>query len=152
MSWGNIVGINGGIWTVDRPALTSQHTWYLSFILHRQHFQISNFTPKNWLKTPQSTKKCPWKVKYMQFLYSIWKSLHLPEYFYTGMVPVTIIRLSENIFKIVFAGRETQLRWPSLNHQCTSMWSEAVDIYFIILTPKICYAFMRVLLKMNNNK
>ena len=28
------------------------HTWYLSFLLHRQHFQIPNFTPKNWLETP----------------------------------------------------------------------------------------------------
>ena len=56
----------------------------MSFLLHRQHFRIPNFTPKNWLKTHQNTQKCPWKVKYMQFLYSIWKMLHLTEYFYTG--------------------------------------------------------------------
>ena len=60
------------------------HTWYLSFLSHRQHFQIKNFTPKNWLKTPQNTQKFPWKVKYMQLMCSIWKILHLTEYFYTG--------------------------------------------------------------------
>ena len=67
---------------VDQAA--GEHTWYLSFLLHRQHFRIKNFTPKNRLKTPQNTQKCPWKVKYIQFLCSIWKILHLTEYFYTG--------------------------------------------------------------------
>ena len=55
--------------------ISGTHTWYLSFLLHKQHCQITNFTPKNWLKTPQNAKKCNWKVKYMQFLCSIWKTL-----------------------------------------------------------------------------
>ena len=72
---------------------TFDQTWYLSFLLHRQNFQISNFTPEHWLKTPQKCQKCPWSVKYMQFLCSIWKILHLPEYFYTGILLTTFIHL-----------------------------------------------------------
>ena len=63
---------------------TPWYTWYLSFLLHRQHFRIPNFTPHNWAKTPQNTQKYPWNVKYMKFLCSISKILHLAEYFYTG--------------------------------------------------------------------
>ena len=57
---------------------------YLIFVISFTHAAFSNFTPKNLLKTPQNTQKCPWKVKYMQFLCSIWKILDLREYFYTG--------------------------------------------------------------------
>ena len=32
----------------------------------------------------KNTKNVPEKVYYMQFLRSIWKILHLTEYFYTG--------------------------------------------------------------------
>ena len=60
------------------------HTSYLSFLLHRQDLQIPNFTPKKPLKTPQNTKKIHESGKYMQFLRSIWKILHMTEYFYTG--------------------------------------------------------------------
>ena len=43
----NYLIVDTGGWVSPK----SSWTWYLSFLLHRQHFQIPNFTPKNLLKT-----------------------------------------------------------------------------------------------------
>ena len=36
---------------VENKKAARHHTRYLLFLLHRQHFQIQNFTPENLLKT-----------------------------------------------------------------------------------------------------
>ena len=37
--------------SLDLVRFTSLRTWYLSFLLHRQHYWIPKFTPENLLKT-----------------------------------------------------------------------------------------------------
>ena len=56
---------------------------YLIFVISFTQAAFSNSKFYTW-KLTKNTEKCPWKVKYMQFLCSIWKILHLTEYFYTG--------------------------------------------------------------------
>ena len=59
---------------------------YLIFVISftQAGFLNPKFTPKKLLQTHKNTKNFPEKVHYMQFLRSIWKILHLTEYFYTG--------------------------------------------------------------------
>ena len=55
----------------------TEHTSYLSFPLHRQDFQIQNFTPKNNYNLP------PKRVKYVFFAFNLEK--FTPDrIFYTG--------------------------------------------------------------------
>ena len=61
------------------------HTSYLSFILHRQDFAIPNFYTQKLLKIPKKiTINTPKKSIIYSFSRSIWKILHLIDFFYTG--------------------------------------------------------------------
>ena len=65
----------------ESSQLASDHTLYLSFLLHRQDFRKPNFTPKKTTKITKNTKNVSEKVIYMHFFHSFWKNLHLTEIF-----------------------------------------------------------------------
>ena len=112
------------------------HTWYLSFLLHRQHLQIPNFTPTNLLKTPQITQKSPWNVKYMQILCSILKILHLTKYSYTGTAHGA--RNSYQVCICLWSHVPENHLW----HTCVTKWCSSSSSTMVNMPLVTCHPYL----------